>query len=251
MQQRTEGIVLKTFPFGEADLIVTYLTLDHGIRKAFAKSPRKIKSRFGSSLEPLTQARITFMGREDAALPRLTQSDIIRPHQGLRERYECYVRASGMAELILTFLPEGVEAHEVYAFFLAMLGRMEADCSVLNALIFRIRLLDMKGYGPALTGCVRCSAGTNRFYPSQGALLCNLCAAKLRGMPSADGAPLGDALELTPGMLRLYDSLRTWPMERIGRLKAGARMVEELASLLDAHLRRLLHHPLRTAQFVK
>ena len=54
MLQRTEGIVLKTNPFGEADLIVTYLTRDYGILKTFAKSPRKIKSRFGSSLEPLT-----------------------------------------------------------------------------------------------------------------------------------------------------------------------------------------------------
>ena len=47
MLQRTEGIVLRTTPYGEADLIVTYLTKDHGIIKVFAKSPRKIKSRFG------------------------------------------------------------------------------------------------------------------------------------------------------------------------------------------------------------
>jgi DNA repair protein RecO (recombination protein O) len=47
MLHRTEGIVLKTTPFGEADLIVTYLTRDCGILKTFAKSPRKIKSRFG------------------------------------------------------------------------------------------------------------------------------------------------------------------------------------------------------------
>ncbi|MCK4912050.1 MAG: recombination protein O N-terminal domain-containing protein, partial [Thermodesulfovibrionales bacterium] len=34
MQLRTEGIVLRTFPFAEADLLVTYLTPDHGVRKA-------------------------------------------------------------------------------------------------------------------------------------------------------------------------------------------------------------------------
>ena len=48
MLRRTEGIVLRTFPFGEADLIVTFLTADFGLIKVFAKSPRKIKSRFGS-----------------------------------------------------------------------------------------------------------------------------------------------------------------------------------------------------------
>ena len=50
MLHRTEGIVLKNFPYGEADLFVTYLTPDMGIIKTFAKSPRKTKSRFGSSL---------------------------------------------------------------------------------------------------------------------------------------------------------------------------------------------------------
>ena len=79
MLQRTEGIVLRTFPFGEADLIVTYLTPDFGLIKLFAKSPRKFKSRFGSSLEPLTHSKISFWGKEDAPLPKLTQSDIMQP----------------------------------------------------------------------------------------------------------------------------------------------------------------------------
>ncbi len=58
MLKRTNAIVLKTFPFGEADLIVTHLTYDFGLINTFAKSPRKIKSRFGSSLEPLTCSKI-------------------------------------------------------------------------------------------------------------------------------------------------------------------------------------------------
>ena len=66
MLKRTEGIVLRTFPFGEADLIVTHLTPDLGIIKSFAKSSRKTRSRFGSSLEPLTRSRISLFGKEDA-----------------------------------------------------------------------------------------------------------------------------------------------------------------------------------------
>ncbi|MFN3480839.1 MAG: recombination protein O N-terminal domain-containing protein, partial [Thermodesulfovibrionales bacterium] len=37
MLHRTEGIVLRTVPFAEADLIVTLLTLDFGLIKVFAK----------------------------------------------------------------------------------------------------------------------------------------------------------------------------------------------------------------------
>ena len=116
MLKRTEGIVLKTIPFGEADLIVTYLTYDFGLIKAFAKSPRKIKSRFGSSLEPLTYSKISFWGKEDANLPRLTQSDIILPFKSIRERLDCFLKASEIIELTVNTLPEH-EANKKYSRF--------------------------------------------------------------------------------------------------------------------------------------
>ncbi len=94
MLKRTEGIVLRTIPFGEADLIVTYLTPDFGIIKLFAKSPRKIKSRFGSSLEPLTHSKIAFWGKEDTALPRLTQSDILHPFHSIRDSLDCFSKVN-------------------------------------------------------------------------------------------------------------------------------------------------------------
>ena len=105
MLHRTEGIVLKNAPYGEADLFVTFLTLDFGIINAFAKSPRKVKSRFGSSLEPLTHSRLSFWGRENSRLPRLTQSDIITPFQDLREDLQCMLRLTSVLELTLDFLP--------------------------------------------------------------------------------------------------------------------------------------------------
>ena len=109
MLRRTEGIVLRTVPFGEADLIVTFLTPDYGSMKVFAKSPRKIRSRFGSSLEPLTCSVISFWGKEDAPLPRLTQSDILHSFQTLREEFSSFLKLSEILELILSFLPKGTQ----------------------------------------------------------------------------------------------------------------------------------------------
>ena len=101
MLQRTEGVVLRNIVFGEADLIVTYLTPDFGLLKLFAKSPRKIKSRFGSSLEPLTRTRISFWGKEDTALPRLTQSDIIHPFHLIRDTLNCFLKVLEIIELTI------------------------------------------------------------------------------------------------------------------------------------------------------
>ena len=242
MQTRTEGIVLRTFPFAEADLLVTYLTVDHGVRKAFAKSARKVKSRFGSSLEPLTYSRVTFMGREDAELPRLTQSDILRPHQGLREGLACFALASEMVELTMGLLPPGKPAQGAFALLKEMLAQMERECSTLNSLIFKIRLLGLKGYAPHLSGCGRCGAPSGRFFVSQGAVLCERCAG---GLDRARAK----VVSVSPGSVRLYDSLGTWELDKTARIKPSGAMLSEVRGLLDAHVEYILSGPLRSRVF--
>src|SRR4030065_2754870 len=121
MLQRTEGIVLRTIPFGDADLIVSLLTPDLGLLKTFAKSPLKTKSRFGSSLEPLTHSRIAFWGKEGASLPRLTQSDIIHSFQSIRDKMNCFIRVSEIIEINLKFLPEREANRKLYTLLMQKL----------------------------------------------------------------------------------------------------------------------------------
>ncbi len=245
MLVRSEGIVLRTFPYGEADLLVTYLTPDMGVRKAFAKSPRKIKSRFGSSLEPFTHSRISLMGREDAPLPRLTQSDIVRSHQPLREDYPCFLLASGLAELTMSFLPEGEHAPGAFELLLQALSLMESQCSAVAALAYKIRFLDLKGYLPRLDDCGRCGSESQNFYVSQGSVLCGRCAT-VRHTEGHDQAP---AMTLTPGSVRLFQTLRTWELEKLARIRASSAMLEELSGMLNSHVEHMTARPMRTSRF--
>jgi len=242
MQTRTEGIVLKSMDYGEADLIVTYLTRDMGVRKAFAKSARKIRSRFGGSLEPLTQARIGLMGKEDATMPRLTQSDIIRPFQELREDYSCFVRLCSMIELTCGLLPEGAENRTSYEFLLKMMDRMSSGCSHLDSLIYKVRLLRLKGYAPKLDRCTRCGADAGWFYPTVGGVVCQACSV----MPSVV-LPQDRRLRLpvSQGTTKLYEAILGWELEKTARLKASPAMLEEISAILDAHAGHLLSRPLR------
>ena len=50
----TEGLVLKTYNLAEADRIVVFLTHGHGLVRGVAKGAKRLKSKFGSSLEPYT-----------------------------------------------------------------------------------------------------------------------------------------------------------------------------------------------------
>ncbi len=243
MLNRTEGIVLRTAVFGEADLIVTYLTRDHGILKAFAKSPRKIKSRFGSSLEPLTHSRIAVMGREDAQLPRLTQSDILRPFQSLREDYATFVRASQMIELNLRFLPEREPNPDAFRLMTQALAKLDNGPKNLYFLYYKMRFLQICGYLPGLEICGRCGgSGAERnprhFYLAHGSILCEHCSTSRE-----------ESRELSAGALRVFRGMLRWRFVTIDRFSVGDHLISELDALLEAHIAYVLARPLRTNAF--
>jgi len=240
MLLRTEGIVLKTNRFGEADLIVTWLTSDHGIVKTFAKSPRKTKSRFGSSLEPLTNAKIAFWGKEDAALPRLTQADIIHSFNSVRTGFKCFLRVSEIAELTLNFMPERDACKKAYGLLMRLLHSAEADCDAgLLFLCCKLRLLEIVGFLPALNGCGRCGSEGNDFYLSHGTVLCGKCS-------SAQQSPIS----ISPAAVKLHSSLLEWDFSKIGRIKPSERLVAELTGLTDEHIRYVMEKDLKTRSFL-
>lgn len=240
MLKRSEAIILGTLPFSEADLIVSALTLDYGLIKTFAKSPRKTKSRFGSSLEPLTYSKISFWGREDASLPRLTQSDIVKPFQSIRDRMKSFVGTMEMVELTLSLLPEREAHRDVFQLLLSILTTIESDCSgddrsILPVLLYKIRFLDMVGYGPRLKGCARCGKSGFNFYIDHGSIICGMCA---KGMD----APM----RLSPGAIKSYETLRKWETAKIGRLKLSGMILSELSMMLETHIQYTTAKPLKT-----
>jgi DNA repair protein RecO (recombination protein O) len=239
MLHRTEGIVLRTTPFGEADLIVTYLTSDRGIVKAFAKSPRKVKSRFGSSLEPLTQAKISFWGKEDAALPRLTQSDIIHSFDSLRGTLKSFLKASEIVELTLNFLPERDASGKVYSLLITTLHEMERGTETgLLLVYYKLRFLDIAGYLPGLDGCGRCGKKGDAFFLSHGTVLCERCSK---------GCEL--SFRLSPGVISLTAGLLGWSLPKLHRIKPSEVLVSELSKVLDEHARYIVERNFRSQAF--
>ncbi len=239
MLQRTEGIVLKTSPFGEADLIVTFLTRDYGILKTFAKSPRKIKSRFGSSLEPLTYSKISFWGKEDASLPRLTQSDIINSFHSIRSALECFLKVSEIIELTLNFIPEREVCKKVYSLVLNTLHAIEDDCNTgLLIIYYKLKLLEAVGYLPKLKDCGRCGKEGDAFYISHGTVLCENCS---KGS--------GSSFRISTGTINLYLNLLNWSPANIRRIKPTEVLILELSTLINEHIKYITEKDLRSKRF--
>jgi DNA repair protein RecO (recombination protein O) len=242
---RTEGIVLKTQKYGEADLIVTYLTSEKGIIKAFAKSPRKTRSRFGSSLEPLTHARIALWGKEQSALPKITQSDILNSFHQLRDNYHDFVSISKLTEMLLSLTPEGIPNKKIFSFFFNILSFIKSSKHKQKDalhLISRIRLLAAVGYAPRLSGCGKCGTVSLDFYPDSGTTLCHKCAAA----PAGTGKPF---MRINNKVIHFYTHSIEWPINISNRLKPNEKTLSELSGLLDRHLGYLLSRKLRSSEF--
>ena len=254
MLHRAEGIVLRSFPFGEADLIVTYLTPDFGLLKLFAKSPRKIKSRFGSSLEPLTHSRISFWGKENANLPRLTQSDIIQPFQSLRDNLHCFLKVQEIIELTLSFLPERDVNKRAYHLLLKTLQAIENNLTSthrgvkrmagfsdndLSLTHYKIKFLKLVGYAPKFDACGRCGRNGYCFYISQGSILCDACA---KGIDSP--------IRLSPAVVKLYTDLFIWDSSKIKRIKPSDKLLLELLNVMNMHIKYILTKSLKSEAFI-
>jgi DNA repair protein RecO (recombination protein O) len=77
IQHHGEAIVLRTWPFHEADLLVSLFTRDQGRVKGVARHAMKSRKRFGGALEPATQVLAHYTERPGQELVRLDSFEIL------------------------------------------------------------------------------------------------------------------------------------------------------------------------------
>ncbi len=68
--RETEAIILKTFPLGEADRLVSFLGRSSGRVRGVAAGARRIKNRYGSTLEVLSHVQIWYLEKETRSSAR-------------------------------------------------------------------------------------------------------------------------------------------------------------------------------------
>lgn len=227
MQYSTEGIVLKSTPYGEADLIVTYLTKNYGLINLFAKSPRKIKSKFGSSLEPLTHSKITFIGREER-LQKIIQSDIINPFQSIREDFKLFLKISDILRLLINVLPKREPNPELFLLILDTVHYLERKNKTTNYLLYlKVQILNLLGYLPDFNNCGICKKQINdKFFYSQGFIVCEGCFRKDESIQNP----------LPRGAIKLLRELSSWKPNFLERVRISNNLVDEMEKFLQTHI---------------
>jgi DNA repair protein RecO (recombination protein O) len=143
--RQSEAFVLRTYPYREADLIVSFLARDRGKLRGIANGVRRPKSRFGSGLERLSHVRAFYYQKETQELVKLDRCELLAPPVFLRADYPVLVGLDFLTEVTEQILPE----HEPNEKFFRLL----------LAVVEEIRL-SLRGAAPGESQAVRSANGS-------------------------------------------------------------------------------------------
>lgn len=240
---KTPAITLKSRKWGEADRIVTFFTLRFGKVRGVARGARRVKSRFGSALEPFVSSDLNLFEKPHDSLYRLTQADIHESFADLREDLALMSGGARLVNLVAAMTAEGDACPPIYDTLLQGFRALQSrGDSALITMLFQIRLLGQAGFRPQMDHCAGCGTifqslrmdAPFLFSPQSGGLICQGCGHRYSGrsvVMSADTrALLQHALQWTPPALT--------------RLKAGGRVRAELETAIEAYITVVAGKPL-------
>jgi DNA repair protein RecO (recombination protein O) len=123
-----EAIVLRTWPFHEADLLVSLFTREQGRVKGVARHAMKSRKRFGGALEPATHVRAHYTEKPRQELVRLDSFEIL--WSPLAAPVDA-LRLAGMqlvVEVLEEAMPEMAVEDNVFRLAMTVLMSFESGC---------------------------------------------------------------------------------------------------------------------------
>jgi DNA repair protein RecO (recombination protein O) len=134
--QVSETFVLRTYPFREADLIVSFFTRDLGKLRGVARRARKPKSPFGSGLERLSHVRMAYFQRENAELANVTGCELIQSQFNLGSDYERGIALDFFTEVAEHLLPPHEPSEKFFRLMIAVLVFLRSGGGTWPAILY-------------------------------------------------------------------------------------------------------------------
>lgn len=240
MRQNTNGLILKEQNIGEQDKLVTVLTADLGVIKAFVRGAKSVKSKKQSATGLLCYSKLTLYNGKDTYI--IDEAQAIEVFFGLRNDIEKLALAQYFAELALDLSPKETDAKEylrVILNSLYFLSNGKYPASQLKA-IMELRLLSLSGYMPNLIACDKCGeyeTDTMYFNFEHGLLYCENCAGSEIALPIP--------LEIISAMRHIIFS----ELEGMYAFKLPDESLDELSYITETYLKTKTDRTFKTLDF--
>jgi DNA repair protein RecO (recombination protein O) len=239
---KSAAVVIGSFDLGESDRVVTFYAREHGKVRGVAKASRRMRSRFGGSLELFTLGELVFFDTGRSELVRVDHFDVLEPFAALRADLERLGQAAWIVECVGRLTAERDPHAALYGLLTRALRALAGRAAPTRvAVCFGARCLDVLGHRPRLDRCVECG----RAYPfprpalDEGGVVCEACTA-----------PASAATPISPAAVSALSRVRAARWEEALAQPLG-RIETELRAALEAHMTRLIGQPTRTAKFLR
>ncbi len=215
---KDEGLILRTRVLGEADRLVTLLTLGGGKFEAVARGARKMKSKLAAGVDIFSCGEYTF--HRGKTWPIITGQNPKERFLWFREDPELYPYGLYLAELTDRLVTGEEPCPEVYRLLLSGWWHLgENGDRVLALRAFELKLAHYLGYSPGLHFCAGCgSEHVCGFSPREGCLFCHDCRP-------------ADSIKLETGTVVLARRLLESSFQQVKMIRPSFRQKEELARM--------------------
>lgn len=242
MKFRTDGLIIREQQTGEDDRLVTLLTRDHGVIRAFVRGAKRIKSKSQSATQLFAYGSYSiYRGRDAYSVDEAQPKEIFFD---LRKDIESLALAQYFCELAAELAPVEDDAEEYLRLILNclhILMNKKRPQPQLKA-VAELRLLSMAGYMPDLVVCGDCEEeydGEFLFSPVEGRIFCEKCRSRHTG------------IMLSPGVLSAMRHICYSESEKLFSFSLGEKSMELLADVTEKFLLMQTSKRFKTLDFYK
>lgn len=177
----TEGVILKSYSLAEADKIVIFFTQEQGLIRGVAKGAKRLKSRFGGSLEPFSIVNLQYFQKEERELVSIRQIELVRSFFEKASEPVFLQKFAYLADLLLEFAPPNDPNQRLYRMTRVCLESSDGNLQILETitLYFELWLLRLGGYLPDWEICSVCKRKLEQTETASlqinYQILCNIC----------------------------------------------------------------------------
>jgi DNA repair protein RecO (recombination protein O) len=239
------AIIMRTWEFGESDLMVSFFTPEEGRLKGVAKGARKSRQRFANCLDLFCLTRLEYERRREQGVYFLHSGKLMDAFPGLRSDFSALSLASYMIELTEALFPEGVAAKRMFQLLHAAFTAVDKEKQMdAFRVLFEAKAMTLGGYGIDLSRCCLCGRtyqgeGRAVFKHDRGGVACLKC-----GQVSANSPGLG------PAAVKGLDEIQStgWVMSQARGLSEA--MIAEIKPVLKRHIAYRVGERLKSVEYL-
>ncbi len=224
----TDGVVLKSFPFGDTSLISRFYTKDFGKVTLIAKGARKTKNPTGSILEPMNILNLTYYAKENREMNILKESSLQKNFTKIRNDIVSLTSGLAMVEMLAKTSDNHDPSPILFRLISRTLSMFEESkiSSKLLMLFYQYQLSLRLGYKPHLNTCSICKSQLEKptLNIKTGELCCSKCVSSNR-------------ISINPKAISFLKQLSSTHIEKLAELPSIKSVQKQASQFLTEFMR--------------